>query len=105
MHKALTLLLRHTDRPSPTARSLGMLTSDPQTPIMPQTSMGPDLLQSLQILTQFAIDTVGKDLTIFAINDITLTIEEPRRNFILGWILNDGHDSLQFFGCEFTGTT
>ena len=70
---------------------------------MTKTTMSTDLLQALQIITKLRVDTVGENLRVFAIHNIALTIEEPGWDFVLGWILDDGNDSLQFFGSELTG--
>jgi len=48
-----------------------------------QTTMAPDLLQTLQIFTKLAVQSVGENLTILSIDDVALTIEEPRRNLVL----------------------
>jgi hypothetical protein len=66
--------------------------------------MSTDLLQAFQIVTKLGVDTVGEDLRVFAIDDIALTIEEPGWDLVLGWVLDDGDDSLEFFGGELTGT-
>lgn len=71
---------------------------------MTETTMGTDLLQALEVITKLGIDTVGENLGVFAIDDIALTIEKPGRDLVLGRILNDGDDSLQFFGGKLTGT-
>lgn len=47
------LLLRHTDCASTTASGLRVLTADTETPVVTHTSVGADLLESLQVLTQF----------------------------------------------------
>jgi hypothetical protein len=41
-------------------------------------------------------------LRILAIDDIALTIEEPSWDLVLGRVLDDGDDSLEFFGGKFT---
>jgi len=66
--------------------------------------MSTDLLQSLEIVTELGVDTVGEDLGVFSIDDIALTIEEPSWDLVGRWVLDDGDNSLEFFGCEFTGT-
>jgi hypothetical protein len=58
----LTLLLADTNSPTSPTCSLRVLTSDSQTPVVSQTSMRPDLLQSLQVLTQLALHAVGQHL-------------------------------------------
>lgn len=81
-----------------------MLSTDTETPVVTKTAMGADLLQALQIITKLRVDTVGQNLRVLAIDDIALTIEEPSWDLVLGWILDDGDNSLELFGGEFTGT-
>jgi len=69
---------------------------------MSQTTMHTNLLHSLQIVTEFRVDTVGEDLGVFAIHNISLSVEEPSWNFVLCGVLDDCDDALKFFGCEFT---
>lgn len=66
--------------------------------------MSTDLLQSLQILTKFAFHAVGQNLSILAINDIALSVEEPCWDLVLCRILDDSDDSFEFFGCNFTSS-
>jgi hypothetical protein len=33
-----------------------------------------------------------------------LSVEEPAGDLVLGGVLDDGNDALEFFGCEFTST-
>jgi hypothetical protein len=66
--------------------------------------MSTDLLQAFQILTKLRVDTVGENLRVFAIDDITLTIEEPGWNLVLSGVLDDGNDTLELFGGKFSST-
>ncbi len=102
-NRPLTLLLRPSDRPTPPTRRLRVLTTDTQTPVMSQTAMGADLLQSLEIVAQLAVDAVGEDLAVLAVHDVALSVEEPARDLVLGRVLDDGDDALEFFRGEFTG--
>jgi hypothetical protein len=68
-----------------------------------QTTMRTDLLQSFQIVTELGVDAVGEDLRIFAVDNVALSVEEPAGDLVLGWVLDDGDDSFELFGCEFTG--
>lgn len=63
--------------------------------------MRPNLLQSFQILTKLTLHAVCQYLRILAIDDIALSVQEPRRDFVLGWILDDGDNSFEFFRCNF----
>jgi len=66
--------------------------------------MSTNLLQSLQILTKFIIETVGKELRVLAIHNILLSIEEPFGDFVLSRVLQDRDNSFKFFGRELAGT-
>jgi len=65
--------------------------------------MSTDLLQSLEIITELGVDTVGEDLRVLTIDNIALTIEEPGWNLVLGRVLDDSNNSLEFFRGEFSG--
>lgn len=97
-----TLLLRDTDSPSTSSSSLGVLATDTESPVVTETTVGTDLLQALEILTELRVDAVGENLAVFAIDDIALTIKEPGWDLVLGGVLDDGDDPLELFGGEFT---
>jgi len=93
----LTLLLADTDGTTSSAGSLGVLTSDTETPVVTQTTVGSDLLETFQILTQLAFHAVCQNLRVLAVHDIALSVEEPRWDLVLGRVLDDGEDSFEFF--------
>ena len=64
--------------------------------------MRTNLLQSFQIFTQLRVHAVRQNLRILSIGDIALSVEKPRRNLVLQWILDDRNDAFKFFACEFT---
>ena len=119
-----TLLLRHTDGPSAAARRLGVLAAHAEAPVVAETTVGPDLLQALQIVTELRVDAVGEDLAALAVDDVAASVEEPVRDLVcLGcWgglagcpnsskgggvsrtVLDDGNDALQLFSSELSGT-
>jgi len=100
----LTLLLRHTHGPAPTTSCLGVLATHAEAPVVTQTTMRTDLLQSFQIVTELRVDTVGEDLRVLTIHNIALSVEEPAGDLVLCGVLDDGNDALEFFRGEFTGT-
>lgn len=71
---------------------------------MTETTVRADLLQALEILTELGVDTVGDDLRVLAVGDVALSVEEPGRNLVLGGVLDDGDDTLEFFGGDITST-
>lgn len=70
---------------------------------MPQTTVGADLLQALEVLTQLAVHAVGQGVAVLAIHNVALTVEEPRRDLVLRRVLDDGDDALELFGGQLTG--
>jgi hypothetical protein len=79
-----------------------VLTTDTETPVVSETAVGADLLEALEILTELGVDTVGKNVRVLAIDDIALSIDEPRGDLVLGRVLEDSDDSLELFRGELT---
>ena len=71
---------------------------------MSETTVGADLLEALEILTELGVDVVGQDLVVLAVDDVALTVEEPGGDLVLGGVLDDGDDALKLFGGEVTST-
>lgn len=69
---------------------------------MSETTVGADLLEALEILTELGVDTVGKNVRVLAIDDIALSVDEPRGDLVLGRVLEDSDDSLELFRGELT---
>jgi hypothetical protein len=59
--------------------------------------VGTNLLQTLQIFTQLAFHSVGQHLRVLAVDDVALSVQEPRWNLVLGGVLNNGDDTFEFF--------
>ena len=100
----LLFLLRHTDGTSTTTSSLGVLTTDTETPVVTETTMSTDLLQAFQIFTHLGVNTVGDSLGVLAINSILLSVKEPVGDLVLSRVLKDGDDTFQLFVAQFTGS-
>ena len=61
---------------------------------MPETTVSPDLLEALQILTELVVQVVGHHLTVLAVLDVHLPVEEPVGDLVLAGVLQDGHQLL-----------
>lgn len=48
------------------------------------------------------IKLIGQELTVLSIDDILLSVHEPVGNLELGWVLNDGDNTFEFIGIEFS---
>ena len=69
------------------ASGLGVLTSGTEAPVVTQTTVGPDLLESLKILTELVVKDVGHDLGGLAVLGVALPVEEPVRDLVLTGVL------------------
>lgn len=87
-----------------TRSGLGVLTSDLQAPEVSDTSVGSDLLQSLQVISQLGLQTVSKNVEVLTGDLVFLSVQEPSWDLVLTWVLHDGDDSLQLFLGQLTGT-
>ena len=54
---------------------------------MTQTTVSPDLLQSLEVLTKLVVEDVGHHLGSLAVLDVTLPVEEPIGDLVLAGVL------------------
>ena len=81
-----------------------MLTTDTQAEVVADTTVGLDLLQSLQVITQLRVDVVRQELAALAVNNVALPVQEPGGDLELGGVLEDGHDALKLIGVELTST-
>ena len=84
--------------------SLGVLTTDTETPEVTETTVGTDLLQALEIITEFGINTVRENLAVLAIDNVLLPVQEPRRDFVLRRVLDDRNDAFEFVRVQVTRT-
>ena len=87
----ILLLLGDTDGFPLVSSGLGVLTSDTEAPVVTETTVSPDLLESLKILTELVVKDVGHDLGGLAILDVPLPVEEPIRDLVVTWILKTKH--------------
>ena len=53
---------------------LGVLTTDTETPEVTETTVGTDLLQALEIITKFGVNTVRENLAVLAIDNVLLPV-------------------------------
>jgi hypothetical protein len=98
------LLSNNTDSLASSTSSLGVLTSDTQSPVVSETSVGTHSLQTLEILTELVVKLVDKKVRILAVDNISLSVEEPAGDLILSGVLDDGNNSLQLFDGELTSS-
>lgn len=98
------LLLLVGNSATTTTGGLGVLTTDTETEVVADTTVGLDLLQSLQVITQLRVDVVGKELGALAVNNVALPVQEPSRDLELGGVLENGDNALELVRVELTST-
>ena len=77
-----------------------MLTPDTEAPVVTETTVRPDLLQPLKVITELRVNTVGQDLQVLAVDGVPLPVQEPRRDLELRGVLDDGDDTLELIGVK-----
>jgi len=68
---------------------LGVLAASPKTPVVTQTTVSTNFLQTLQILTDLVVQDVSHHLVGLAVLVIPLSVEEPIRDLVLAWVLKN----------------
>lgn len=71
---------------------------------MTNTSVSSDLLQSLNVVTQFRLQVVRKSVVVLSVDKVLLSVEEPGWDLVLCWVLHNSDDSLELFLGQLTGT-
>jgi len=98
----LTTLFRDTNGLSATTRRLGVLTPNTESPVVSETTVSTDLLQTFKVVTELGVNTVGKDLVVLSVNNIPLPVKEPCWNLELRRVLDDSNNSLKLIRVEFS---
>ena len=63
-------------------------------PVVPEATVGPYLLESLQILSQLVIQLVGQQLGVLPVTDILLSVQKPVGDLVLPRVLHYNYDPL-----------
>jgi len=84
------------------ASSLGVLTTYTQAPLVAETTVETHLNHADQILTESSLKLIARQLVALSSLDITLSVQEPLWNLELQWVLNDCHESINFFVGQLT---
>merc|ERR550525_1296224 len=87
-------LLGDTNSATSATGRLCVLTTDTQAPVVAQTAVSADLLQTLEILAQLVVQLVGQHLSEAAVLDVLLPVEEPVGDLVLAGVGHHGDDAL-----------
>jgi len=99
---ASLLLLGDADCATPPACGLCVLTTDTDAPVVAETTVGADLLQSLQVLAKLVVQEVRQNLGGLAVLDVLLPVEEPVWDLVLTGVGDDCNDPLDLIFTQFT---
>lgn len=61
-------------------------------------------LETLDVFTQLRVHAVRQHLVVLAGDTVLLSVEEPAGDLVLRRVLQDLHDTLEFFDGDVTGT-
>lgn len=73
-----------------------MLTTDSQVPVVTKTTVGSDLSESYQIVTEDGGERVGKYVLGLSGGEILLSVEEPGRDLEFGRFRHNVNNLLEF---------
>jgi hypothetical protein len=54
-----------------------MLSANTKAPEMAKTAVCTNLLEAFKVVAQLGVNTVGQNLQVLAVDDVTLTVQEP----------------------------
>lgn len=91
-------------RDSPPSSRLRVLSPNPNSPPVPQSPVGADLLHAFDVVAELGVEALGEDLGVFAGFEVLLTVEEPEGDHKLLGVLDDSDDLLDLVGGELSGT-
>ena len=74
------------------------------TPVVSETSVLLGLSHSLEILTHDGIDLIGNKLGVSTISGVSLSVEEPLGDIVIGGSSNDIRDVLDLLFGQFTSS-
>lgn len=98
------LLLLVGDSTTTTTSRTGVLATSTKLPVVTKTTVGTNLLQALQVVTQLSLDIVRQNLRVLARGEVLLPVKEPGGNLELLRRLKDVDDALKLIRVEFTST-
>ena len=78
------------------------LTAHANTPVVTQTSVVSNLLQTLEIVAQLGVQLVGHQLRELPILEVVLSVQEPVRDAELSRVAHDHHQRFELGGAELT---
>jgi len=74
-----------------------VLAAHAQAGVMTDAPMAADLAHPVQVLTQLEVEVVGNQLTILAVFEVLLPVEEPVGDLELAGVLDDGDNTVNLF--------
>ncbi len=79
-----------------------MLSTNPDTPPVTKTTVGPDLLHPLNVIAELGIEVLREHLGVLPSLEILLPVEEPKWDLELAGVLDDRDEFFDFIGRQFS---
>ena len=98
------LLAVEADGGATTAGGLCVLALDAQAPVVAQTTVGPHLLEALQVLTKLARQLAGEHLGVATVLDIPPTVQEPLGDVEVQRVAQNTHQAGDLLLGQLAGT-
>ena len=93
-----------TDGLSSSSGGLGVLSSDLESPLVPETSVASDFEESLDVLSQLGLQDVGGHLKVLSLLVIPLPVEEPSGHAVSFGVVDEIGDGVALSLSEFSGS-
>lgn len=103
--RCLLLLVGDSDGASTASSSLGVLTTDTETPVVTETAVRADALKALEVLTELGVELVGKDLRSLTVLGVALSVQEPSGDLVVHGVLQDLDDLVNLLSAQLSSTT
>ena len=92
----MSLLSGNTKSAAASASGVGSLSSDLELPKVTETSMAADLLEALDVFTEFGVPAIADEVRPGSVSGVLLPVKEPFGNTVLRWPGEDVADLVDF---------
>lgn len=82
-----------------------MLTTDTETPVVTETTVRADALETLEVLTELGVELVGKDLRSLTVLGVALSVQEPGGDLVVHGVLQNLDDLVNLLSAQLSSTT
>ena len=96
--------MRDSDSATTATGSLGVLTTDTETPVVTETTVRADALEALEVLTELGVEGVGENLASLSVLGVTLSVQEPGGDLEVHGVLQDLNNLVDLLSAQLSST-